>query len=289
MPDTKKEEKKPEVNPNMKLWDSVCVTDPSTTKDFKGKGGFQGTAICAQSQRKKATGLWGPFGYKWGLEDESYEIVKLSEDVHDTILVYNGALYYPVGEEVAGFRVCAEIDMWRKNGRDNDPYKKVRTDALTKGLSELGFNADVFEGLFDDNKYVQEQKQREADENRGTKTPTPPVKPASPKTDAPPPPPKWTTIALKHPKTGPIVMVYMEFNKTTKKDMSTKLKAVWDGVDGDEARFIAMVEKSFTTPNPEPDSDSGREQEPPDPSEHQGQKVDVTSITDGDIDPELPF
>ena len=32
--------------------------------------------------------------------------------------------------------------------------KKVATDALTKGLSKLGFNADVFMGKFDDNKYV---------------------------------------------------------------------------------------------------------------------------------------
>ena len=32
--------------------------------------------------------------------------------------------------------------------------KKVATDALTKGLSKLGFNADVFMGMFDDNKYV---------------------------------------------------------------------------------------------------------------------------------------
>jgi hypothetical protein len=37
---------------------------------------------------------------------------------------------------------------------DDDCVKKVATDALTKGLSKLGFNADVFLGLYDDNKYV---------------------------------------------------------------------------------------------------------------------------------------
>ncbi len=36
---------------------------------------------------------------------------------------------------------------------DNESIKKVRTDALTKGLSELGFNADVFKGLFDNHEY----------------------------------------------------------------------------------------------------------------------------------------
>jgi len=32
---------------------------------------------------------------------------------------------------------------------------KVETDALTKALSKLGFNADVFMGMYDDHKYVQ--------------------------------------------------------------------------------------------------------------------------------------
>ena len=44
---------------------------------------------------------------------------------------------------------------YENNGRvDDDFFKKVATDALTKGLSKLGFNADVFMGKFDDNKYV---------------------------------------------------------------------------------------------------------------------------------------
>ena len=38
---------------------------------------------------------------------------------------------------------------------DADFAKKIETDALTKALSKLGFNADVFMGLYDDHKYVQ--------------------------------------------------------------------------------------------------------------------------------------
>jgi recombination DNA repair RAD52 pathway protein len=54
--------------------------------------------------------------------------------------------------------------MWSKNeksGRmeaDEDAPKKAMTDALTKGLSHLGFSADVFLGLFDDNRYVQKMQ-----------------------------------------------------------------------------------------------------------------------------------
>jgi len=39
---------------------------------------------------------------------------------------------------------------------DHDVLKKATTDGITKCLSYLGFNADVFTGKFDDNKYVQQ-------------------------------------------------------------------------------------------------------------------------------------
>jgi hypothetical protein len=52
---------------------------------------------------------------------------------------------------------------------DEDSVKKALTDAITKGLSYLGFNADVFLGKFDDNKYVQslhdEKKQQSIPKN----------------------------------------------------------------------------------------------------------------------------
>ena len=40
----------------------------------------------------------------------------------------------------------------------NDTRKKLMTDATTKALSFLGFNADVFMGRFDDSKYVEALK-----------------------------------------------------------------------------------------------------------------------------------
>ena len=40
--------------------------------------------------------------------------------------------------------------------KDTDCMKKATTDGLTKCLSFLGFNADIFLGKFDDCKYVQQ-------------------------------------------------------------------------------------------------------------------------------------
>ena len=147
---------------NLELWNKVCVTDIGDTKGFKSKGGFKGTAICAQSQRKKATEVFGVYGIGWGVENEQYDLIVLDhKDSHSNKVVYTATLYFtwkevkgsfPIASEIDAFSYIKNYDSWMMG---NDLYKKVRTDAMTKGLSELGFNADVFEGKFDDNKYVQ--------------------------------------------------------------------------------------------------------------------------------------
>jgi len=126
---------------NLELWRSVEKTDPAYTKRYKGRGGFQGTAICAQWQRKKATELWGPYGGAWGLRNEIFERYP------ENSLVYHAEFFYPGG--AFGIHVDGLL-------QTNDAYKKVATDGLTKSLSMLGFSADIFMGLFDDNSYVEE-------------------------------------------------------------------------------------------------------------------------------------
>jgi hypothetical protein len=39
---------------------------------------------------------------------------------------------------------------------DDNFAKKLETDALTKAISKLGFNADIFMGKFDDQRYLDE-------------------------------------------------------------------------------------------------------------------------------------
>ncbi len=160
---------------NMKLWNSVCKTDPKVVKTFKGKGGFRGTTPCAQSQRKRMTEVFGPVGMGWWVSDETYEIIERSDDFHDKLLVYRGVLHYDgvvVLDDASNdcnFTLASCIDVWNYSSKgeywsaNNDIYKKVKTDALTKGLSELGFNSDIFEGKFDDNKYVQQMAEEFAE------------------------------------------------------------------------------------------------------------------------------
>jgi len=163
---TKKKAKAGSTAPdNMSLWDSVCVTDPQYTKRVNQRGGF--TAIGAQSQIMEATKVFGPFGKGFGVSDEKFTPFPFSEGLG----LYQARLWYVLNGEtnvIHQFPIHSSIK-YSVNGRvDDDFAKKVATDALTKGLSKLGFNADVFLGKFDDNKYV-----NQLTNNNGTDTPKP--------------------------------------------------------------------------------------------------------------------
>jgi hypothetical protein len=132
----------------MKLWDSVCETDKAITKHVNQRGGF--TAICAQAQLKRATQEWGSYGGKWGVKECNYILIQGESGIAEIAL--DAVFYYPDGE----FEISADASY--KAG--NDSRKKLLTDVTTKALSKLGFNSDVFEGKFDDNKYVDEMRKK---------------------------------------------------------------------------------------------------------------------------------
>jgi hypothetical protein len=142
------------MSKNLELWSSVEETDPRFTTKVNQRGGF--TAIGAQYQFREATAKFGPFGIGWGVKDEHFTRYE------DTGLVlYQSILWYKHYDNTGEVPIHSSVKYCLIGGRvDDDFAKKVATDALTKGLSKLGFNADVFMGLFDDNKYVNAMKQK---------------------------------------------------------------------------------------------------------------------------------
>ena len=146
------------IDNKLQLWDSVSTTDPKYTKKVNQRGGF--TAIAAQSQVKKATEVFGPAGIGWGVKNEKFTNIEGT-----TLVLYNSTLWYIFNSKTGELPIHSSIK-YGANGRyDDDFAKKVATDALTKGLSKLGFNADVFMGLFDDNKYVNQVTEKFADDS----------------------------------------------------------------------------------------------------------------------------
>jgi len=135
---------------NLKLWSAVEKTNPNHTKKANVRGNNI-TAIAPQRQVKNATEQFGIYGKSWGFKAIAFDYTMLELT---GIIVFNGVFYFPEGE----FPISSSISAYRDNARlkpDADFAKKVETDALTKALSKLGFNADVFMGLYDDHKYVQ--------------------------------------------------------------------------------------------------------------------------------------
>jgi len=167
---SKTKDKAIEQDNKMKIWDKVAKTDPDHTKQVSFGRKF--TAIDAHYQVLQATQTFGPIGVGWGY-DNQYGEIHLQDG---KIIAYCDVTFWwrnvQEWEGIKGYgdrntygpiRGAAVLVGSNKDGSlkavpDTDAYKKASTDGLTKCLSHLGFNADVFLGMFDDNKYVQELK-----------------------------------------------------------------------------------------------------------------------------------
>ena len=132
----------------MKLWEAVCTTDPNMTKEANVKGN-QLTSIKPQYQIMLATEQFGSYGSTWGFKSINIDYTLMEKG----LVTFKGTFYYPKGE----FEIINSISIWRDNAQtkiDDLFAKKIETDTLTKALSKLGFNADIFMGQFDDDRYV---------------------------------------------------------------------------------------------------------------------------------------
>lgn len=156
---------------NMLIWNQVEQTDPDMT-DKVNFGAFKFTSIDAMYQIKRTTEVLGPCGLGWGIRNQNFEMLTVDPaDPHYNLMLYTAQLWYKIDSQEGSLDIAADIELFEntKNGwkRVSDPMKKVRTDALTKGLSWLGFSADVFMGRFDDQKYIQKlQQEKRAEQMR---------------------------------------------------------------------------------------------------------------------------
>ena len=136
---------------NMGLWRSVEKTNPAHTKEVNF--GRKITAIDPYRQIENATEQFGPAGEGWGWESKRVDHLPTNE-VCVLISMWHGA---GVGRIEQWGQASLYIDKAEKR-KDTDCMKKATTDGITKCLSLLGFNADIFLGKFDDNKYIQQAK-----------------------------------------------------------------------------------------------------------------------------------
>lgn len=142
------------------IWNKVCDCESfgSELKDFLksveyGERSF--TSIDAYVQIRKATEIFGPMGFGWGIKD-----ITLIASMPIEKQTRKGA--------VPGYQMCFKGTFWWVDGvgamwhfevmedifldTSGDSMKKVVTGMITKALSYLGWNYDVFRGRFNDAK-----------------------------------------------------------------------------------------------------------------------------------------
>jgi hypothetical protein len=148
---------------NLKLWNKVEKTNPKYTKNIRF-GGRSFTTIDAQYQIKNATEQFGGYGKGFGLCEVSYDIIPTNAG--DILAAYKATFFYVEEGNRYEFPISTGIFIEKKGRTDEDFSKKAETDMLTKALSKLGFNADIFMGRFDDKKYVDEINKQFAQEEK---------------------------------------------------------------------------------------------------------------------------
>lgn len=161
---------------NMRIWNQVQKTDTSFTKKAE-VGGQKITSLNGTAMIMKATEVFGPvgIGFGWTVVEERFdkgsEMVMGEGDKRVILGVeLNHTIKIKFWFDLDGKR--GEIEQYgctrylykSKYGTttDGEAPKKSLTDAIKKSLSMLGFSADVFLGLFDDDEYVTQLKEEEA-------------------------------------------------------------------------------------------------------------------------------
>ena len=145
---------------NMKLWESVCKTDPSAVKPITGKQ-YSGNSPKPYYLIQKATETFGACGIGWGVTVAHERFERLTED--DVLHVALVKVWYIHNEKRGEVEQMGQTKAVYKTNAgkmmvDEDAPKKSVTDGMVKALSMLGFAGDIFSGRWDDSKYQAELK-----------------------------------------------------------------------------------------------------------------------------------
>jgi hypothetical protein len=141
---------------NLELWHAVETTDPKAVKPITGKQ-YKGNSPKPHWLVRRATEVFGPCGIGWGFEVKESQYTPTEAGVlHSaTIRVWydwqgkRGVVEHVGGTPASGKRQSGQVFY------DEDAAKKSVTDGLVKALSMIGFAADIFDGRWDDSKYVE--------------------------------------------------------------------------------------------------------------------------------------
>lgn len=145
------------MSDNKALWKRAFMTDPRAVKPITGKS-YKGNSPKPYWIVERLTDEFGPCGIGWGFNivSERFERFSDTESLHVAVVrlwyVMDGKRgeFEQVGQTRSSYVTSKGLFMV-----DEDAPKKSVTDALVKCASYLGFAGDIFSGMWDDSKYVE--------------------------------------------------------------------------------------------------------------------------------------
>lgn len=148
---------------NLAIWNYGRTPDPAFVKTVNTRGGFK--TVDAYWRIREATKIFGPIGKGWGWEI-TQPIQWVPHSSGATVVIQLELWWVDTAGERYAFPLVNAAKWTTKNGVDEDALKKVVTDTVTKGLSLLGFGADIHMGMFDDPRYVDGARQHFAEKQQ---------------------------------------------------------------------------------------------------------------------------
>lgn len=144
------------MNDKMEFWNSVKKTDPSRVKPITGKQ-YSGNSPQPYYLVERMTEKFGMCGIGWGLNIINERMERLTDN--DVLHVALVELWYMHEEKRGAIQQVGQTKACYMTSKgallvDEDAPKKSVTDAMTKCMSYLGFAGDIFNGQWNDSKYV---------------------------------------------------------------------------------------------------------------------------------------
>lgn len=135
-----------ENNKNLALWEKVEKTPTELIQKIDIGEGKELNTVASINRIKRATEMFGVYGKNWGLKN-----IKHSEKrIFNTLILgeIEAIFFYTHNETKVEFEItnCTPIvSQEEKKLKVNYTYRKaLETDTITKALSRLGFNADIY-------------------------------------------------------------------------------------------------------------------------------------------------
>lgn len=161
-----------ESSPGLKIWRTVEDSDADFNRPGNdGRRSF--TTVDPHFQLKRATAMWGPYGDQWGITNVSFNVLvskepasKRGEARETSVMLMTGHFFYPNPNPKIDSPISFEYAVDRAFKPGWDVCKFLQTNFRSKCLSLLGFNADVYLGMWDDCDYVRGQEIKYGDQEK---------------------------------------------------------------------------------------------------------------------------